>query len=755
MTINKDIEKKAEFRHKSIFYRMFDVSETRLTEGQFFFRRNIRAVYYSALIILIIDAIWLGLNGVQGDSMGLFNSVTLTGMGLQMVACFFMLGVPHLYLKVNKEKLLRISSFLFYLITIFAVFALSYGKNIMLSEHNIDSQYAGISVSALYILVLCLAPLYYKPESIILGLCAAVLGILPRFLPGGESYNIASNIVLILIEIVLYVYFSSTIHKNYALNNVLLIENEDESAKQKAIINALSNDFASIMYVELDNNKCYRYRYDKNLEMDVFREQNSYDENSKTLIKQLVAEDDQERVIEALSRDSLVNHLKTDKVFYIKYKALDLDGHVVYYETKVAKVDEEDGNYAVIGVRNIDAQVRESQLYQKQLEDAMVAAEAANKAKSSFLFNMSHDIRTPMNAITGYIDMARKYKTNGEKLDDCLGKMKVASEHLLRLINDVLDMARIESGKVSLEEKPVDIRKAAADLKNIIFNSATQANIRLTSSININNKYVYMDILRCSQIILNLTSNAIKYTKEFGTVDISLKELEPTKRNFARMQVVVKDTGIGMSKDYLEHVYESFTREENTTKSGIQGTGLGMAITKNLLDMMGGKIDIQSEVGVGTTVTCIFEFRLADMLEEERKARPIEEYDLKGLKVLLVEDNELNREIARDILESLGVIVDEADDGSVAVDKVKDAEPNAYDIILMDVQMPFMDGYRATSIIRDLHDERKSRIPIIAMTANAFEEDKRRSLDVGMNAHLAKPINQQELVYTLSTFYKK
>ena len=394
---------------------------------------------------------------------------------------------------------------------------------------------------------------------------------------------------------------------------------------------------------------------------------------------------------------------------------------------------------------------------QEALSRAMEAAEAANNAKSTFLFNMSHDIRTPMNAILGFTEMARKNIDDREKSLDCLEKVELSGEHLLSILNDVLDMSRIESGKVVIEEKPVSLARCGKALMSMAEQLAAQKDIRLVVEDAEPSAYtVYADEMHLDRVFINILSNAIKYTPAGGTVWFTTHSVADEDPDYIGFESVVRDNGIGMAPEFLEHVFEAFARERNTTTSGVEGTGLGMAITKQLVDLMHGDIRIESQQGVGTTVTLFFRFRKAEQVAEERTVEHGQADRLKGRKVLLVEDNELNREIARDVLEELGLIVEEAVDGVEAVEKI-DALPKGrreliYDFVLMDIQMPRMDGFAATAAIRALPDPTDTHLPIIAMTANAFAEDREKARQAGMDAHLAKPIDLQALTDTLLSF---
>ena len=392
-----------------------------------------------------------------------------------------------------------------------------------------------------------------------------------------------------------------------------------------------------------------------------------------------------------------------------------------------------------------------------ELEDAYNKSQSASKAKTSFLFNMSHDIRTPMNAILGFADLIEKHLDEKDKCKMYLQKLKSSSSFLLSLINNILDMARIESGQTEIVESVWDVNNFVSDLVSVFESSIKEKNLKFIKFMDIKHENVYCDATRLRQIYLNIISNAVKYTPNGGEIKLIIKEIECDKEGYARFQTIVSDTGIGMSKEFLPHIFEEFSREKTTTESRVVGTGLGMPIVKTLVTLMHGTIEVESEQGVGTKFTVTLDHRIARKEEIKVEHEEIKDKDIvsyKGKRILLAEDNELNTEIAVTILEEAGFIVEHAENGQVCVDMIKNAKIGYYDLVLMDIQMPVMDGYKATETIRAINNPRCD-IPIIAMTANAFDEDKRKAYVIGMDGHIAKPINIPQLLETISKVLKK
>ena len=556
-------------------------------------------------------------------------------------------------------------------------------------------------------------------------------------------------------------------------NNVILgFSDVDDKVNRQIVSDKLLSEYASVFLVDLDSDT-YRFLY-RNPESgfadvpsgvysDTIREYTSRVDPAYQ---------------EVWTRMILPEDART-------YLAIDNRREYIYPLTGVAKqwrrsvchvIERRDGAAVrfVMTYTTLDAAAAESvrlsariaeqnkQLAEQQLrlEAALESAEVANHSKSAFLFNMSHDIRTPMNAITGYAAMARKHMDDSARVSDCLDKIGIAGKNLLQLVNQVLDMSRIESGKVVLAEEPCDVVELAYEMLSVVRHSAESKNISLRcTTADIRQSRVYADAGRLNQLILNILGNAVKYTPEGGSVTCTVTQLPGAEDGYGLYSFSVKDTGIGMSAEYIQTIYEPFSREKSTTVSHVEGTGLGMSIVKRLVDLMKGTIHIESELGHGTDIIVTIPFRLQEEfnVNADEINDPAANIDfLRGRRVLLVEDNDMNREIATELLEEQGLLVDEAGDGDIAVDKIRatlnHGEPAYYDFVLMDIQMPRMDGFTATGLIRAMPWPDGYHLPIIAMTANAFDEDRRHALEAGMDEHLAKPIDVLHLWETLAKF---
>ncbi len=522
--------------------------------------------------------------------------------------------------------------------------------------------------------------------------------------------------------------------------------------EQLEVIKGLGSVYFSILLVDSLNDTVIPYRTEGeegSVISDFFsRESHSWSALIREYADSLVLEEDRSDFIEYFN-------FKSEKDFSFNYRLIK-GSDTSWLQVQVAYVERKDGTkIAVIGTKNVDDLVREEQKKQKDLADALDAAKKANKAKSDFLFSMSHDIRTPMNAIIGYTDLLKKNVDNPELRDRYIENIQTSNGYLLDLINNVLDTARIESGKVTLDEEPSDTYLIGKNLDTAFAGEIEKKHLKYTVHDSTVHRYVYHDVTKMAQIIFNIVSNAVKYTPEGGSIDIYFSETPSEREGWADFTSVVKDTGIGISEKFLPHIFDSFSREKSVTDSKIVGTGLGMGIVKRLVELMGGTISVESELGKGTTVSFTISHRIAEApTETEHIDTDIDSKTFSGKRILLAEDNELNAEIAMEILSEAGFEVEHAEDGIICVDMLNKHAVGYYDLVLMDVQMPNMDGLKATTVIRQFPDKAKSRTPILAMTANAFEEDRKKCLDAGMNGFIAKPIDVQKLMNTLAEIFK-
>ncbi len=672
------------------------------------------------------------------------------------------------------------------------------------------------------------------------------------------------------------------------------LQEKENERRQKELIQALSIDYNVVCFFDLDTGvgKLLRIADDyESLFGDVFDQRLSLEESMKLYIENFVYEEDEELMHKALSRDWLKGEMTEKSQCYVNHRVI-IEDDMKYFQIKIVRAGIWSRSHGIVlGFRSVDEEIRHEMEQKSLLEDALLQANRANKAKSVFLSNMSHDIRTPMNAIVGFTALAITHIDRKEQVEEYLQKIMTSGNHLLSLINDVLDMSRIESGKMHLEEKACRLPDILHSLRSILQADVRAKQLELyMDAVDIYNENIYCDQLRLNQVLLNLLSNAVKYTGAGGIVSVRVTEKPGAPVGSANYVFYIKDTGVGMSEEFVSHIFEPFERERTSTISGIQGTGLGMAITKNIVDMMNGSIEIRSEQGAGTEVEVSFTFRLnvenkepltipelkncralvvdddfntcdsvsymlsqigmraewtlsgkeavlrtrqammrkdnycvyiidwlmpdmngievtrrirkevgedapiivltaydwADIEEEAKEAgvtafcsKPLflselrsclnsivngeeqkEELEaekstgLNAGRILLAEDNELNQEIATAILNDAGFTVEIAENGQIAVDMLKHAGASYYQVILMDVQMPVMNGYEATKIIRELSNKELASIPILAMTANAFETDRQEAIRCGMNGHIAKPIDIKVLLDTLENILR-
>lgn len=533
-----------------------------------------------------------------------------------------------------------------------------------------------------------------------------------------------------------------------------------EQLRRLEVIEALSLNYESIFYVDLDKNRVRPYRTSDRIEYQ-FRHNVQTCEFigfASDYIRQWVHPDDRQLFSQANTPEYIRERLSDTETFYINYRILK-NGETKYLQLRVVNVgSEEHISQIVMGYRSVDDEIIHEMEQTKILQAALEQATLANNAKNTFLSNMSHDIRTPLNAIVGFTTLAQNHMDNQEKVKGYLDKIEASSGQLLHLLNDILEISRIESGKLQLEETTCNLPGL---IKNVYQNTLDQASLKnIAFSFDVSgltHSDAYCDQTRLKQILSRFISNAIKYTRPGGKIAITATELRQDSKEYATYRFTVKDNGIGISERFLAHIFEPFEREKNTTLSGVPGTGLGLTIARNLADLMGGTITVDSAAGKGSTFAVTFNFRI----QHAKAASPCPEPhkvndDTEPKRILIVEDNEINREIEIELLQDAGYLVDTAENGSIAVDKVKYAAPGYYHLVLMDIQMPVMNGYQAAQAIRNMDNPLLSDIPIIALSANTFDEDKRMSLESGMNTHMEKPIDTPQLldvIYRLTREY--
>ena len=531
--------------------------------------------------------------------------------------------------------------------------------------------------------------------------------------------------------------------------------NLKEEQEHAEVISSLSTIYSTIFRADLDTHH-YEVLTSVPLMGNVAGTVGRFDDVKEAIINAFMSEEHKAAMRDFLDINTLSERLQGINTVATEYR--NPDGRWVQARFIVKRKDEQGAVHEVLYVARDYTDEKEKELSQKrQLAQALEAAQQASKAKSTFLNSMSHDIRTPMNAIIGFTSLAQAHITEQKQVQDYLTKISTSGTHLLNLINDILDMSRIESGTVKLEEKPVHLPDFLKDLCTMIQGLVNAKNQSLIINMqDVIHEDVITDKLRLNQVLINIVGNAVKFTPSGGEIIVGLIEKNCSLNDCATYEFSVKDNGIGMSQEFIGHIFDTFSREHNSTVSGIQGTGLGMAITKNIVDMMGGDIQVESEEGKGSVFRVTINMRLAEEPVADEAAiqeAAAKNHDYSGRHVLLVEDNELNREIATAILEEMGMVVASVGDGDEAVAAIVNAEADKYDLVLMDIQMPKMDGYTATREIRTLRDNRKANIPIVAMTANAFYEDRQRAFASGMNGHIIKPISIKGIAEALDTIF--
>ena len=511
------------------------------------------------------------------------------------------------------------------------------------------------------------------------------------------------------------------------------------------VATALAGDYFSIYVVDLDTDHFVEYSATKEFDtLGVEKNGEDFFNLSRRNMLRLIYEDDRERFMGTFYREKVMSILERDKIFTMKYRLVFGDTPV-WVSMKATLLEDNDGRHLIIGTNNIEAQMEREAEYQRRVR------EARTSARNDFLANMSHDIRTPMNAIVGYTNIAKSNKHKPETVADALDKIGSSSHYLLSLINDILDISKIESGKMQISCGPCDLAELFRRIEDITALQAKKKSLVINYCYdNICHYQVITDELRIEQIIINIVSNAIKYTPPGKTVDLIAEEV-PSPGGKNKYRFIIRDTGIGIKEDYMPHIFESFTREERTTVNRIQGTGLGLAITAKIVEMMGGTISVKSKLGEGSEFTVELELEPLET-DSQANADNSENIDLAGHRILLVEDNAINAEIARMILEQYGAEVQQAENGKIGLEALQEKGPGYYDAVLMDIQMPVMNGFEATKAIRALGGAYATALPIIAMSANAYDEDVRDCLAAGMNGHIAKPFNPDELMRILRRY---
>ena len=571
-----------------------------------------------------------------------------------------------------------------------------------------------------------------------------------QFLAANQERGITlvvSNMIYVAILFIVFIVFMAI----YTFSREPFAANKNKKMVDR-ILSAVTDDFVFLVEVDVKTRIEKIFFVSKGPHPQWSdKKTHKYDESIKEYADVVVAPEDRKRFLEVTEFNALMEYFKNnDNECIIEYDVIVNGGRRRYQGKFTLSLQDSEGAKIYVGVRDTTLIEEERTEYNRKLMSALAQAEEANKGKSYFLFNMSHDIRTPLNAIIGYSELAKNHLDEKEVLDDYIYKIQTCGRQLLGLIGDVLDMAKIESGNLEISEKPCLCQDLMSDIMISVNESAKKKGLEFEASGNACHSTILCDKVKVQKILLNILSNAVKYTPKGGKISLSVQEKIREDEGLSDFTFIVKDNGIGISKEFLPYIFNSFSRERNATISGVSGTGLGMTITKRLVDAMGGKIEVESQQNMGTTVTVSITFSRLVGLEEKRE-EIIPDAFLKGIRVLLVEDNEINGEIASEMLRELKVNVDLVTNGKECIDALLEKDAGYYDLVLMDIQMPVMDGYEATRIIRRFSDKDKRLIPVIAMTANAFEEDKQKAFQSGINGHLAKPVEMRHLIQALKS----
>ena len=522
--------------------------------------------------------------------------------------------------------------------------------------------------------------------------------------------------------------------------------------KTRQALHALGTAYYHISRLNLKTKKIELVKRSREMDMGIKENASDWDPQFK-IIEDIIAEPFVQKYMEFFDIQTMAVRLHNKESMSSEFKKKDGSW---FLSMVVPQSYDKNGNVTSVLFANrdvTDEKLRELK-QEEELREAKLKAECANKAKSSFLLNMSHDIRTPMNAIIGYAELASRHLQETDKLGRYLEEIQICGKELLSMLGNVLDLARIENNKVEMEYTVSNVHECFENCVIMFQQQAESKNQTISLTEQIMYPYVYMDEPHLSEVCLNIISNAIKYTNTGGWISCNVVQKSCEKEDWCNMIISITDNGIGMSEEFQKRVFETFERERNTSSSHIEGSGIGMGITKKLVELMDGTIEVKSKQGKGSTFTVTIPCRKASEDDSlvKKNSNLRNKNCLNGVRILLVEDNEINTEIATELLTEEGCIVETANDGVVCIDMIEKADADYYKMILMDIQMPVMNGYDATLTIRKMKDTKKASIPIIAMTANAFAEDTQKVLSVGMNAHVAKPVDMNILVPTMLKF---
>lgn len=522
--------------------------------------------------------------------------------------------------------------------------------------------------------------------------------------------------------------------------------------KTRQALHALGTAYYHISRLNLKTKKIELVKRSREMDMGIKENTADWDPQFK-IIEDIIAEPFVQKYMEFFDIQTMAARLHNKESMSSEFKKKDGSW---FLSMVVPQSYDKNGNVTSVLFANrdvTDEKLRELK-QEEELREAKLKAECANKAKSSFLLNMSHDIRTPMNAIIGYAELASRHLQETDKLGRYLEEIQICGKELLSMLGNVLDLARIENNKVEMEYTVSNVHECFENCVIMFQQQAESKNQTISLTEQIMYPYVYMDEPHLSEVCLNIISNAIKYTNTGGWISCNVVQKSCEKEDWCNMIISITDNGIGMSEEFQKRIFETFERERNTTSSHIEGSGIGMGITKKLVELMDGTIEVKSKQGKGSTFTVTIPCRKASEDDSlvKKNSNLSNKNCLNGVRILLVEDNEINTEIATELLTEEGCIVETANDGVACIDMIEKADADYYKMILMDIQMPVMNGYDATLAIRKMKDTKKARIPIIAMTANAFAEDAQKGLSVGMNAHVAKPVDMNILVPTMLKF---